>query len=89
MWLRSTYVNTDAVDKIKDIYLQHLPTGNPFSLQLSLSSVLRMSFSRTLYSMHDKAFNSPFAADSTTAQRISRPSTYLPKKIRRNKVINR
>ena len=74
MWLRSTYVNTDAVDKIKDIYLQHLPTGNPFSLQPSLSSVLRMSFSRTLYSMHDKAFNSPFAADSTTAQRISRPS---------------
>ena len=74
MWLRKTYVNTGVVDKIKDIYLQCLPTGNPFSLQSSLSSVLRMSFSRTLYSMHDKAFNSPFAADSTTAQRISRPS---------------
>ena len=63
MWLRNTYGNTGVVDKIKDIYLQYLPTGNPFSLQSSLSSVLRMSFSRTLYSMHDKAFNSSVAAD--------------------------
>ena len=76
MWSRKIY-DFDFVKEWKKKGYSLI--GNPFSLQNNLSSVLRMSSWRTLYSIHDKACISPVFSDLTTAHRISRPSMNLYK----------